>query len=665
VGIKIKKFDMRHYNKLKAKSRVFQLWMRGRGMNVSIWLSTLMYIFAFIVCFKLFSNIFLAFVPHLNFPMGDYVSVLERFQLYLSGKLNFFEFVGRKHVDHNHFIVYLFSAIDIWLFNGQQSLLFYVSIIAHCLTFCIFAIIAYSLKLNRVLLALFTIFIGCQIFNMFGAETWIYPFQMVLSLFRLVFLAGLALFCFASVQRQGSPLVFSVAGVLLLIASISHGSGLFVFLSVIAVALFTRSNYGMITAAVATGIFLCFEVFFPPRNNAFLQLTEVISSGLVEPIYYTANLLGAYFFFGSNEYLASVIGIVFISLYFCLALWIVFMERDKWQQMFFIALAGFSLISAFSSVIINLYYMPERGFINPWPQYFHSSRYLVTTSGFWIGLFGAVFFLNWRHSILIGAASAMIGTSALSAITLTEDWNDDWRDTYHRGRANSLFFNDNDWRNLNQENLTKALAVPLQMSSQARSVLEFQENNNLGPFSKDIQHYASKRVVEISDDNWERGIAKDGNAFLIANTKTNIESFTDNMIVMIGDQIRQILSVSKTDGASLAVFVDGPPLMLQTERTLSVSKDIQHYASKRVVEISDDNWERGIAKDGYSFLINNIEPNRKLFLVGQKLSIGGNVRIIRTLDQSDKRFIRVYIAGESVQLDTHRGIKIERVNPLD
>lgn len=521
--------------------------------------------FAILVAIGFSTAMFAAMVwltfPPTELPISDYVSVLNRFEFFQRGEMSLGDFVLTKHVDHNHALIYLLSAIDIWVAAGRQWVLYGVSLLSHGAVFLLFISVGMRLVRGSVAAAAFVIFTATQLFAVFGGETWMFPFQAVLPSFRIIFLAGLLLYCATVTGTYKSGWALFASLCLLLIASLSHGSGLFVFLAALSVAAISRNWVAALWTLVAVGVFAIDSAVYPPANSVTHQAFVVLAADLWLPIYYTASLLGTMFAWGADEWVQMVLGFAGIAFFAFYAVQIALIDRSRWNWItaFMVAVAGFGLAGTFSGVVLNLFYMPIRGIDEATPSYFVASRYLETTSNFWIGLAGMVFSRTGKFGHV--AVVSALCLSVLGAVTTAEaDWRF-WRSIYDRMQL-ALPIIASGESNISDALITETLFLPPGMAPAGRAALAFQQANRLGYFADPdaAAEEASSTPSHFTDENWDRGVLRGGADILVTNTEANRQALRSGMVINIGGESRLIAGTPVESGLFLRVPLSGSPL---------------------------------------------------------------------------------------------------------
>ena len=331
-----------------------------------------------------------------SLPTSDYFNVIVRYSKLLNHEINIFDFVLQKHADHNHAFVYLLGLIDIVTDDGRLRILHWAQIGCYFVIFGLLLYVAFSHVQTTTVRYVLLLFIASQLFSIQGAETWIFPFQVVLPSFYLFFLVALFLFCWEVTSEHSIDyLRITIAQIFALIASLSHGAGVAVFPLFIVLGAFClkgveRRNVISMTA-FGFLIFCIHEAVYSSQSGiSALQLLERIPVGELWHIpYYEPFLLGHFFAWGAGGKFQVFTGAIGIAFWIYL-LWIFLRVRKRdvpLSFLFFFVYATFALIASLMSVLLNLSYMKFRG-ITPPPalEYFVASRYLITTAGFWIGI---------------------------------------------------------------------------------------------------------------------------------------------------------------------------------------------------------------------------------------------------------------------------------------
>lgn len=500
----------------------------------------------------------------ISLPTSDYFSVFSRYLDFSEGRMSFLSFVLSKHVDHNHSFAYLLSLIDIFVDDGRLRLLHWTQIASHLAVYGLILYAAFKLDMSISIKGVVLLFVSSQVFAIQGAETWVFPFQVVLASFRLFFIAGLFLFCREIINShppQQKVLLGSL--LLLLVAALSHGSGIVIFALVFMLGGIWGGRKVVYISLGFFAIFVLHEIVFPSNT----PLTELVSRipiiELCKAPYYLAFLLGNSFAWGAPAGFQVAVGITGILLW--MRLFVHFLkDRNRVLSpinMFFLALSTFSLAGGGLSILLNLSYMEFRGVNVPPPlEYFLASRYLITTSGFWIGMAvaGLVRVTSGKQIVL----SICLICSTAAAVWEGHVQKSFWQNTVGQMKISELVVSTDTWKALPAQTVRQMLLLPT--GFQFDNVLQAQKRLGLGPYASEelnaSRKYAVESTADISDANWSHGVAKGWAGFVVINLPANKLRLTiGRKIRFANGEIRVIISQNKS-GMYLNVVVDGMPL---------------------------------------------------------------------------------------------------------
>lgn len=519
-------------------------------------------LFGFAGCAFLFSAFLLADVIALFnkssiIPSSDYIHLLVRYMAYLKGDVDFASFVFSKHVDHNHALVYFVSYFDIVWGSGDLKTLSYGQFFANLGVFLLYVYLVYVARFNWLVSVVCAVFVSSQIFSLYSMELWVFPFQFVLASYRLLLIGGIVLFCHSLFAGHLARLKYICSLVLLLIATLSHGSGILIppLLCAICLVVWLRSGrrftrLEILFLAVFFVAFFVHEVVYTSKVGAFGILRGVHPGEWTNVPRYLAYLLGHSFAWDANAHVKIFAGALGIALYLLLVLALL----RKWArpviELPLIAIGAVSLSAALLSVLINLGYAEFRGVQLIHLDYFLSSRYMATVSGFWLSLALLAFiWLSmqrhwfWREGgkvllCFICLASAISSTFIQGFSSGTE-----WERTVLSQGVTEKYLRSWGAGGLEQKVLTERLYIPESMYSTALHILEFQKENNLGVFADSASYLdaVDDSLVGLDDENWEAGISRATTDVLVANTKANLYAFTPGTKIEFRSGVREIL----------------------------------------------------------------------------------------------------------------------------
>lgn len=521
--------------------------------------------FAAIFAVYMAANMLVLSWPTLSLPTSDYLSVFKRYIDFTNGKIDFYTFVLSKHVDHNHAFGYLLSFIDITVDDGKLRLLHAVQLAAHTAVFGLLIYVAYKLDLPIGVKGVVLAFIASQIFAVQSAETFVFPFQVVLASFRLFLIVGLLLLCREIV---GSPLprqkIVLGALLILFVASLSHGSGILIFALVFLLVSIWGNRKTMYVSVGFFSLFVLHEIIFKSSSSMIELITRIPATELLKTPYYLAFLLGNSFAWGAVEKFQVVVGIVGIVTWVAL-LHHIYVKRSREvspYNVFFFTLSTFSLMGGALSILLNLSYMEFRSVAIPPPsEYFLSSRYLILTGGFWIGIatVSLTYCNSWKRLIL----SICLVSSSVMAVLQGENQKEFWQQFIGRSKINEMVFSTNLWETLPQSNIEEMLLVPANFPF--LDVVQAQKRLKLGPYAPGLanenRQYALQSPLGLTDVNWSRGIAKGWAGFFVLNIPENrLRLIPGSQIRFADGGVRKIINQIES-GIYLNITLEGSPLV--------------------------------------------------------------------------------------------------------
>lgn len=505
-----------------------------------------------------------------SLPTSDYFSVFARYLDYSEGKINLVSYIFSKHIDHNHAFAYLLSLIDISVDDGRLRLLHWTQIASHFAVYGLMVYVVLNLAIPISVKSVVLLFISSQIFAIQGAETWIFPFQVVLASFRLLFVVGLFLYCreiISSPHPQQRVLLWAL--LLLLTASMSHGSGILIFALLFTLCGFWGNRRVTYQTLGFFSIYLLHEAVFPSNTSLITLVTRIPIRELLSAPYYLSLLLGNSFAWGAPFRLQVVVGAIGIAFWVAL-LW-KFLEGGKktWSdvshyKLFFLAFSAFSLAGGGLSVLLNLSYMELRGVaLPPPPEYFLASRYLITTSGFWIGtaVVGMLYLPPWKRLVF----SLILVISATTSVMEGRFDEPNWKRMVENHKFGEIVASTDSWGFVAEPLLKEMLYLPPTFPiTEVSRVLLAQEKQQLGPYAPQLvalnQQYALASPASFSDGNWERGIAKMWAGFIVLNLPANRSRLIEGKKIRFINGETRTISKRNESGMYLNIYLAGQPL---------------------------------------------------------------------------------------------------------
>lgn len=505
-------------------------------------------------------------------PLGDYIGIIIRYDGLMTGRLNLLDFFFMKHADHNHFSAYFLGFLDIVFNNGRQHLLLWTLIFCHVFVFFFYLFITSKL-IDYFIFPIIMSFAAGQIFGLYSAEVWVYPFQVVLASFRLLLVVGLALTCLAFFCTGAVGMIyFSLGMMFLLMAALSHGSGIAVFPLVILLFMMMfrdlsvrmRNDY-IIIMIVPLLLFALHGWFYRPATSFTNIIGDIPVSEIANVPLYVGFLLGHHFLFKQSHALQTAVGLGGIIVLAVSIVWILLNrkslveDRHAWMRLFLMGWGLFSLGSALLSVLLNLGYMDFRGIPQATNEYFLASRYAVTTSGFWLATVALAastarqFSSRVGHSALMTFLAISVGTTIVHSTSLRQGWVNmltDQNETEAAVRCDV-------WQQWEPHELEQKLHLPPGMYPAGAAVLQSQKHYNLGPYASPCR---SRVPLNISDMNWNHGVGIAFSGTVVLNNPENRMNLVPGRVVTFREGTRRAVVKQETSGIYLNIFFEGEPL---------------------------------------------------------------------------------------------------------
>jgi hypothetical protein len=438
-----------------------------------------------------------------NSFLSDYESVIRRLELLFQGELSLWKFLSTKQINHNHFFVFLLAYLDYFWFASSQKLLVVATFLSNIALLAVVVTVFWQSKVRTsLLISLFTLYAASHIFSYLGAETFIFPFQAVLSTYRLFLILTIFLFCLPSAGKRVSlPLLAYV--LLLFLTSISHGSGIITAPSLLVASLILRKWPHAIATALTLTLFSLYQAASPSQSE--MGLSSVVFSavphlGLVasRSLYVLGYYSGAGLF--TRDPMPSlVVGLVGFLLFVGFALRFLLLSIRNHQhqraELFFVIWGAFGLVGSLMSVVMNIAYAPSRGIEMDY-AYFLASRYQITTAGFWVSLGGLLAlwcYESRRRAVRIFAASVLaVGaiTSWCGGILSLPLWSGSQTQFLYGEvalRTGVLF-------HLPPLVATQLMALPPGFEKAIPSLASILRSRGLGPFSKAVENETKEQV---------------------------------------------------------------------------------------------------------------------------------------------------------------------------
>ena len=594
--------------------------------------------------------------------------------------MDFLSFLLSKHVDHNHFLVYLFSWLDATFAGGSMWVLTVGQTISH-LAFFSFCVYVIRLQCrNKYLVLVCIVFCASQVFSIYGMELWVFPFQFVLASFRALFVIGFLLFCKALFEPSKRQRAFLWYMPVLLVASLSHGSGILVPVAVLVALAFARWVTPLRLNRIEWVLLIIFFLAFAAHSYVFPSqagFTKILHWIRAEewsrvPIY-MSFLLGHAFAWSAPYKVQVFAGALGIIAYLALLVYFFVKRFGSGLNIGLAVVGGFYLGSAVLSVLMNLGYVDFRGVKDITPEYFLSSRYLATTSGFWLSLL--FMGLAWlatisRSQARVVAALSIAACLLASSYSSLRIQNFDAKQNFcpKEGWKDLLLFQAMCERSIRSQGygpeiislqqFSKCFLIPFEAYSAGLQALDIAKEQKLGIFSPSRHDLDApdRTPLPFTDANWARGVSRSRAMIVVANTKSNQNAFAlGNVIhflsgprVIQGQQAAGIYLWVSLAGAVLDPALDGHPKLLRVEQ---LTENEKKNPSANVISIrkfsflTDENWINGVARHWAGFFLPNTPENYSRFQVGKivKCANGEEREIIKA--EPSGAYLNIFLNG--------------------
>jgi hypothetical protein len=266
--------------------------------------SIFFYIFSIIFSTIVALNILIISWPTISLPIVDYFSLFSRYLEFIDGKRSLLSFILSKHIDHNHAFVYALGLIDIILDDGRLRILHLFQILSNFITFGFLIYLAFKIIRPLILRSLLLIFISSQIFNLNTSETWIYPFQVVLTSFRLFLYVGIFYFCKELIKSRSKLVSYKsliISIFLLFIVTLMHGSGIVIFFLLFFLAcIYNKKIFFCIIPFLL--LFILHNFLYPPHTSFTNLILRISIEEIFKSPYYLTFLSGNSFTWGGGGY---------------------------------------------------------------------------------------------------------------------------------------------------------------------------------------------------------------------------------------------------------------------------------------------------------------------------------------------------------------------------
>jgi hypothetical protein len=348
------------------------------------------------------------------------------------------------------------------------------------------------------------------------------------------------------------------------VAALSHGSGIVIFALLFMLGGIWGDRKVVYISLAFFSIFVLHEFVFPSNT----PLTELVSripiNELFKAPYYLAFLLGNSFAWGVPVGFQVAVGIAGILLWMVLLLHFLKNRNHELSpySLFFLALSTFSLAGGGLSVLLNLSYMEFRAINVPPPlEYFLASRYLITTSGFWIGIAvaGLVRVTSWKRIVL----SICLICSSAAAVWQGDYQKSFWQNFVEQQKMSEVIISTDIWKTLPQQAIREMLLLPA--GFQFVNVLHAQKRLGLGPYASELADVNRRRAIEsssadLSDANWSHGVAKGWAGFVVINLPENKLRLTPGRKIRFADGEVRVIANQNESGIYLNIALDGQPM---------------------------------------------------------------------------------------------------------
>jgi hypothetical protein len=352
----------------------------------------------------------------INVVFSDGWDIIFRYEELLAGRRSLLDCVFQRHNEHPHAPVFAVGFLDLAWCHGRGNLEMASQLVIGLLTLALFLVALYRwCRLSPIDNLLMGLVYTLAIFNLTPMEAWIFPFDVVLPQARFFVLLTLTL----AVGAGGRTLLAVVAAGFALVASFSHGTGIFVLGLLLAIFAFRRHGRGCVATLAAGAIFL--------SANHFLSHGEasLVWTNAMDALLHRAKHVGqfAFVFLGSplatETTTALYVGAAGIVVALALLLVLAWRKQLAAPSDFLLlqgCLLAYAVATAFAAALLRTSVQQSGPAADLWVA--ASSRYCIFSLIFWCALLGAVVQSAWtlRSAILAWACRGTLGAVAVALV---------------------------------------------------------------------------------------------------------------------------------------------------------------------------------------------------------------------------------------------------------
>lgn len=468
-------------------------------------------------------------------------------------------------------------------------------------------------------------FACASIYSYVGSELWVYPFQVVLTSFRLLFVISVLLFSLSLKKdsfRPKIPLLMLMAASIFL-TSIAHGSGIIFIPFLLFISVLWRKKQHVIILSFLLGLLIIYELHTPPLAST-LSSSEILLRSLQHPgilMSRTLYLLGYYAGLKRIliiEFSPILIGILGIILYGA-TVSAISLEANRKQSLnpihlFFMIWAGFALIGTMMSVMTNIGYAELRNNEMTY-GYFLASRYSVTVSGFWIGTLSLAviqlreFFLSklsFQHSNTISLS--LIGLSLVVWINGIGHL-DTWKRFHQDFLAGEVALQSLALDSLPLEESAKLISVPAIARADIKALVRIQQKYRLGPFAPGTtEHLAAIAQSESATVGFLDAVEPLSAAITrvkghLSVSRNSAQTLSDRPVPIINSsgEVVGIAALQKSPYFDFDLMKLDPQLVVQLPFIGYVSQTINPKQVKAIFPITSTSFLQSFVQNGDQF----------------------------------------------------------------
>jgi hypothetical protein len=626
------------YEKSGAALKIKNQHIKKIQPTIQILILITLVVIAAIITFKLTRTTLLL---RKYFPASDYFSLVERYIQFSQQQLSLVELVFQKQADHNHALTFLVGFLDLKFFHGSMILLnLGIVVSVFSLFFFILYLILQEKDLFNLRLLFFLLFVISQLLTPYGFELWQYPFQFVQVSTRAFVIIGLYFYVKGLLEQNQFAYYFG--NILLLIATISHGSGNLVPIFQLLIICITHTKGVSLHFSkffpIVGNFFVLFLLNskFPPQTQPFAMIRGIDLTQWLNLPRITSKLLGQTLFWGIDGVLATSIGFLTVLGLF---VYMLKMMRNRLYSVYsltFSICSLFFLTSVSNSVLVNFYYQQVRGIQSPTDLYFWASRYQAMTAGFWISI-SFLIFLHVRSAPKSISKILILILPIITFFSVTTSIDDELleksvsRNSLDISNARYIANPDNS-KYISDQFLTSTFSVPDSWSFTIRGYFEFLKSNRLGLWSnpKELTRYTG--IVDLTDSNWLNGKSRFDSRFLFFNTPLNIQKLNQSGFF---NHLEDIYAVEAITEHEMYLHVNAQRVHSESSSPFTPA------------DLTDDNWWNGVSRSEAAFFIPVNNKNVGMYKPGAKIKFGSGLRTVLRTTVSGS-WLNVYLDGPTL-----------------